>query len=104
MIHFADLSWAQSILIEIGVGFQLVAICLVIRDTFDHRDLRHTKGKGMHHDERHLESLSSNPIVPVRSNPKRDESHDDHPRNDLKTANITRTSKVRFKQTFKFRE
>jgi len=55
MIHLADVSWAQLILIEAGVVFQLVAVGAFLMDRSTQRGLKRATEEGMDMDRREVQ-------------------------------------------------
>lgn len=103
MIHLADVSGVQLILIELGVLLQIVAMCAYIGGTTVYRRIAHPKEHGEHVQEQGLDSGGSELPAPSLSRRTRDESADENPHNELKASHLRRTSKVKFRQSFQFR-
>ena len=103
MIHLADISWVQFILIEIGVVLQIVAISAFMRETSAYRRLmRFRKNEGDSH-EQGPESRTSDEAEAAHTDSTSNETFEAHTHTEIKPTHLTRTSKVKFAQTFKFR-
>ena len=102
MFHFADITWTQSLLIEIGVVLQVVAICAYVRDASPYRRLAHPKKKERDVDEQGWTSRTPDKAGKGQAGPTRDKSFGKETPGRIKPANLTRTSKVKFVQKFNF--
>ena len=100
MIHLNDLTWTQVILIEAGVMLQLGAFFALMRETNNHRGHLHSEAEAGHAAEEGMESHPVDKDAETNTVPMPEE--DLHP--EIKAGQMMRTSKVAFKQSFKFRE
>ena len=107
MIHLADMTWVQSLLIELGVLFQLIAIGAFIRETSADRALMRSREKRVYADQDADQQVSeyqmSDQSEHTQADPTPRKSFEEHPHPEIKAGNLTRTAKVKFVQTFKFR-
>ena len=100
MIHLLSNSWAQWILIELGVVLQFAAICALIKQKSAYRMLPR-EGEEMPHEEE-MDELLPQEEDPAHEYPAPTKPRVQEPRPTLKAMNITKTSKVKFKQDLNF--
>ncbi len=102
MNHLTTITWLQWILIEAGALLQVVAIVALIKQKLEHRILPQHGHQMAHAD--------NDEMAPNHSN-EEDPAHEYHGQSDsshrgttlMNARNLTKTAKVPFKQTFKFR-
>jgi hypothetical protein len=103
MNQLMSITWAQSILIEVGAVLQIVAIVALIKQRLSHRMLPTIGEEVPRKDDEETESNFSKFESPVNENwapasPRHEEA------GPMKASYLAKTSKVKFKQSFKFRE
>jgi hypothetical protein len=105
MIHPSDISLVSFILIGIGVLIQLVAVCAFIKGRSLYWHPTYSGEKGMDVREQDMQSRVSDETAPVEAAPMNDESVDENAlvKTDTRASNLTKTEKVKFVQSFKFR-
>jgi hypothetical protein len=107
MIHLTAIAWAQFILIEVGVLFQLVALCAVIGQTTAYRRMaRLPKKEEMGDNGQGSEAMESEGMDQVEtaqadSMPKERIVEEAHA--GTHACNVTQTTKIHFVQKFDFR-
>jgi D-serine deaminase-like pyridoxal phosphate-dependent protein len=107
MIHLTAIAWAQFILIEVGVLFQLVAVCAVIKQTSAYRRMarlpqdEEMADDGQVSEEMECESMDQAGTVQADSMPE--ERIVEEARAGAYARNVTQTTKVQFVQKFDFR-
>lgn len=108
MIHLTAIAWAQFILIEVGVLFQLVALCAVIRQTSAYRRLaRLPKDEEMADDGQGSEEMASESLdqaETAQTDSMPEERFDEEAHPVVHACNVTQTAKIKFVQKFEFRE
>jgi hypothetical protein len=103
MVHFADISWAQLILIEMGALFQFIAACAFVRETSAYRH-RKSLREAADPEERSSSSLEEATLLQaIRAGPMAPEKHHENPDAGARAADLLKTAKVKFVQSFKFR-
>jgi hypothetical protein len=105
MTHLLDVHWAQLVLIQGGIVCLLVAIYLFLSEALEQRRLSaHRDGIGHEgDDDDDSESPRSNQPAVKRTGGRRGEGFDEPSGDRLKTAGLTQTSTVKFRQSFNFR-
>jgi hypothetical protein len=105
MIHPDNISWVSSLLIAIGVVLQLIAVCVFIRERSLYWHPTYSGEERMDVPEQDMESRVSDEVAPVEATSMHDESVDEdaHAETKIRAGNLTRTEKVTFVQSFKFR-
>ena len=91
MIHLTDISWTQWFLIEVGALLQVVAICAYVKDAAANR------GFAGHSDDTTANEEEADSAA------KSGRAQADHPAAN-NGGHLVRTAKVKFVQSFKFRE
>jgi hypothetical protein len=104
MFHLTTLSLAQSILIEFGILLQVTAIVAHIKRMSDYRRFMRTNCKGTDVEEEISDSQIFDLPVPTQTDLRLKRSRDERPRMKIEASHLLRTSKVKFVQSFKFRE
>jgi hypothetical protein len=104
MVYLADISWAQIILIELGALFQFIALCAFVRETSSYRHRKRAKEveADPHAQESQLAEQAAM-LRAIRAVPVTHETHHEPSHSDLRAADLMKTAKVKFKQSFKFR-
>lgn len=92
-------------LIAIGVVLQVVAICAFIRGRSLYSDPSYSGETGIHVREQEMKSRVTEKAPPVKTAPMRNPSVEGtaYAKTGIGIGNLTRTAKVKFVQTFKFR-
>lgn len=103
MIYLTDTSLLQFNLIEIGVLLQLMAIGIYIRETSSDRPVTRSRRNEAFANEQGLECDISDEAAPAKPGRARDESFEENAHSEMKAGKLTRTAKVNFVQSFKFR-
>ncbi len=101
MNEVMSITWAQSILIEVGAVLQIVAICALIKQRMSHRMLP-AIGEEMPGRDEQDDNDFSKFESPVNQNwAPASPRHEASP---IKASHLAKTAKVKFKQSFRFRE
>jgi hypothetical protein len=105
MIHPGDISWVSSLLIAIGALLQLIAVCVFVRERSLYWHPTYSGEERVDVPEQDMESQVSDEVAPVETAPMGNESvdEDDHAEIKIRAGHLTRTEKVTFVQSFKFR-
>jgi hypothetical protein len=103
MIHLANISWVQFILIQIGVVLLFIAMSVFMRETSAYRRLLRPMKNGVNAQAQGRESRMFDETGIAHTDSTPHESFNGSPHTEIKAGHLTRTSKVKFAQTFKFR-
>jgi hypothetical protein len=105
MSYLADITWMQLILIEIGSLLQFLALCAFVRERNAYRAHREPTGKVV--DTRDQEQKMAEQAIMLRAihaGPMPAQHHDYDEQPTFRAADLVKTAKVKFKQSFKFRD
>ena len=104
MIYLADVSWAQIILVEIGALLQFIALCQFVRERNAYRIRAQTKEKSIDPHEQKLKMAEQAALLrAIRAGPLPNQGRDDDVQTEVRAADLLKTAKVKFVQSFKFR-
>ena len=103
MIHLANISWVQLILIGVGAVLQSIALCAFVRETSAYRARNRARKEAVHGQEQGLEFGSDDEAGAKQMDRTYEERGDEDSHHKLEAGNLTRTSKVKFVQKFDFR-
>lgn len=110
MIHLTGIAWAQFILIEVGVLFQLVALCAVIKETSAYRRKARLnevavdedqQSEGMMSEDMEFQTADQAEAAQTDST-SRERADEDAPMG-IKTCNLSGIATKKFVQKFEFR-
>jgi len=102
MIHLANISWVQLILIGLGAVLQFIALCAFVRETSAYRPRKRARKEVVHVQEQGLISHSRDEVESAPAD-EMDEEHSAegaHP--EPQAGNATGTAKVKFVQSLEF--
>src|SRR5277367_4824095 len=98
MIHPGDMSWFPSMLIAMGVLFQLVAVCAFLRERSPSCDAPYLGETGTNVREQNIKSRAADKPAPAKSARMRNENSGEtiYAKTAIGVGNPTRTAKVKF--------
>jgi hypothetical protein len=106
MSLLADATWTQLILIAIGSLFQFLALCEFVRERNGDRDHHEVPRKIANaQDEEQKRAEQAIVLRAIHAGPMTASHHDDEDEQPVyRAADLMKTAKVKFKQSFKFRD
>ena len=106
MDYFSGITWTQIILIEVGALFQFIALCTFVRQTSFYRHRKSSKlVTPTVNDQEALYAEQATTLRAIQAGPMPHHApthEESHP--PLHAADLVKTAKVKFKQSFKFRD
>jgi hypothetical protein len=100
MIHLADIRWFQVLLIESGALLLVLAICAYVKDVASHHGLAGHRDLKTNGDEQEEEPENSQQSPESQAHLE----HGEAAPTGNNAVHLMRTAKVKFVQSFKFRE
>lgn len=103
MLHLGDITWAQTTLIEIGVLLQLIAVGTFMKDRPHYQPTLSSKEEASHLQPQAENQIFDLPETALPDGALRAEMNKQERCTPISAGSLTRTAKVRFVQSFKFR-